>query len=119
MKIISTLSNDEVDKLLNKRESYLQYNPIFLPIIGARRFWDSTFGAMTDYELQSAFSIFFPRYLIISCFISFKDYILINFNLIGVLGIDIKVVTFIRKEGNNISRQNLNEKIGPLHIAPT
>jgi len=50
-----------VDKLLNRRESYLQYNPIFLPIIGARRFWDSTFGAMTDYELQSTFSIFFPR----------------------------------------------------------
>ena len=38
IQLIDNLSKSEIDRLLNKREGYLQFNPIFLPIIGAKIF---------------------------------------------------------------------------------
>lgn len=53
MEIIKEMSKAEVARLLKRREGYMQYNAIFLPILGARVLWCEQFAAVPDQQFQA------------------------------------------------------------------
>ena len=53
MEIIGNMSEAEIARLLKRREGYMQYNAIFLPILGARILWGEEFGAIPDQQFEN------------------------------------------------------------------